>query len=72
MPYGRAGGPWVLLDGGQVSLRYTRVDVEDAVSRLVVGSTCPDRQAWADEYARATASDAEAVQVFGPRDGRPV
>jgi hypothetical protein len=29
----------------------------------------PDRQEWAD-HLRSAASDAEALTVFGPRDGR--
>jgi hypothetical protein len=31
----------------------------------------PDRAAWAEDYLRATASDADAIAAFGPRDGRP-
>lgn len=37
---------------------------------VLAGSTYPDRAAWADEYVRAQASDADAVAAFGPRDGR--
>jgi predicted phosphodiesterase len=70
MPYGRPGGAWALLRDGQVSLRHTEVDVEAAVAAVVSGSTYPERAAWAQEYLRATASDAEALRAFGPRDGR--
>jgi predicted phosphodiesterase len=70
MPYGRPGGHWALLQDGQVSLRRTEIDVDDAVARVVAGSTYPDRQAWADGYVRARASDAEALTTFAPRDGR--
>jgi predicted phosphodiesterase len=70
MPYGRAGGSWALLNGGQVALRHTEVDLEAAVAAVVAGSTYPDRQAWADEYVRSANSDADAVAAFGPRDGR--
>jgi putative phosphoesterase len=70
MPYGRAGGNWALLQDGAVTLRRTIIDIDQAIAEVVAGSTYPDRQAWADEYLRATASDAEAVTVFGPRDGR--
>jgi hypothetical protein len=70
MPYGRAGGSWALLNGGQVALRHTEVDLEAAVASVVAGSTYPDRQAWADEYVRSANSDADAVAAFGPRDGR--
>ena len=71
MPYGRPGGAWALLRDGQVALRHTEVDVEAAVAAVVAGSGYPDRVAWADEYLRATASDADALRAFGPRDGRP-
>lgn len=70
MPYGRAGGAWALLHDGQVQLRSTAVDVEDAIAQIVARSTYPDRQAWAEEYLRSVNSDADAVRAFGPRDGR--
>jgi len=70
MPYGRAGGHWALLRDGAVTLHRTDLDIDRAVADVVAGSTYPDRQAWADEYLRATHSDAEALTVFGPRDGR--
>jgi putative phosphoesterase len=70
MPYGSTGGSWALLKDGAVTLRRTLVDVEQAVADVVSGSSYPDRQAWADEYVRAVHSDAEALIVFGPRDGR--
>ena len=70
MPYGRAGGSWALLREGQVELRHTVIDVEATVAAVVAGSTYDDRQAWADEYVRSANSDADAVTVFGPRDGR--
>jgi predicted phosphodiesterase len=69
MPYGRAGGNWALLRDGAVTLRRTVIDVERAVAQVVAESDYPDRQAWADEYLRATRSDAEALTVFTPRDG---
>ena len=71
MPYGRPGGHWALLRDGAVTLRRTIIDVDRAVADVVAGSTYPERQAWADEYVRAVNSDAEALTVFGPRDGRP-
>lgn len=70
MPYGRAGGNWALLDDGAVSLHRTLIDVEDAIEQVVAGSTYPERRAWAEYFIRATASDTEALAVFGPRDGR--
>ena len=70
MPYGRAGGNWALLHAGNVSLRHTPVDLEAAIEAIAATSTYPGARAWANTYLRATASDAEAVTTFGPRDGR--
>jgi predicted phosphodiesterase len=70
MPYGRAGGSWALLAGGQVSLRHTPVDLDAACGQIEARSGYPGRVEWADEYVRSRNSDAEAVRAFGPRDGR--
>lgn len=70
MPYGRAGGAWALLRGGQVSLRHTPVDVDAVCRRIIAESAYPDKEAWADEYVRSRHSDAVALTVFAPRDGR--
>ena len=70
MPYGRPGGSWALLRDGQVALRHTAVDVEAAIEQVVAGSSYPDREAWAREHLTASASDAEALTAFAPRDGR--
>ncbi len=71
MPYGRAGGNWALLHDGGVSLRHTVVEVDAAVEAVVAGSTYPQRQAWADEYVRATNSDADAIAAFTQPGDRP-
>lgn len=70
MPYGRPGGAWALLSDGQVTLRYTPVDVPGAIEAVVAGSTYPDARTWAQDYLTASASDAEALTTFSPRDGR--
>jgi hypothetical protein len=70
MLHGRPGGSWALLHDGQVSLRHTALDVDRAVAAVVAGSSYPDRTEWADYFLRAQASDAEALTVFAPRDGR--
>ena len=71
MPYGRPGGHWALLENGAASLRRVEIDVDAAVAAVVAGSAYPDRAAWAGDYLRAQASDADAIRAFGPRDGRP-
>jgi predicted phosphodiesterase len=70
MPYGRAGGSWALLAAGQVSLRHTPIDIDAACSEIEARSGYPGRAEWAEEYVRSRNSDADAVRVFGPRDGR--
>ncbi|AXH89631.1 metallophosphoesterase family protein [Micromonospora aurantiaca] len=69
MPYGGAGAWWALLGPG-VQLRRTRFDVDAACARVAAESTFPDAAAWADEYVRSRHSDADALTVFAPRDGR--
>jgi putative phosphoesterase len=69
MPYGSAGAHWALLDGG-VSLRRTAFDADAACARITAESGYADAAAWADEYVRSQHSDAAALRVFGPRDGR--
>jgi predicted phosphodiesterase len=71
MPYGRPGGSWALLRNGDVTLHRVEIDVAAAVAAVVAGSAYSGRAAWADEYIRAQASDADAIAAFGPRDGRP-
>jgi predicted phosphodiesterase len=70
MPYGAAGAHWALLGPG-VQLRRTRYDAAAASARLIAESGYPGAAAWAGDYINASASDAEAIEAFGPRDGRP-
>jgi putative phosphoesterase len=69
MPYGGAGAHWAMLGPG-VDLRVTEFDLDQACRRIVAESSYPDVQEWAEYYVRSTASDAEALEAFGPRDGR--
>ncbi|MEU8023826.1 metallophosphoesterase family protein [Micromonospora haikouensis] len=69
MPYGGPGADWALLGPG-VQLRRTAFDVDAACARVAAESDFPDAAGWADEYLRSRYSDAEALAVFGPRDGR--
>lgn len=71
MPYGRAGGSWVLLENGNVSLRHTDLDLDEAVNAIVGRSTYPSRATWAEEYIRAANSDADAIIAFTPGEDRP-
>lgn len=70
MPYGRAGAHWALLADGAVSLRRTEFDVDAACAAIRTSSSYSDVGEWADYFVRARASDAKAMAVFAPRDGR--
>ncbi|MQY13180.1 hypothetical protein SRB5_33230 [Streptomyces sp. RB5] len=71
MPYGRSGAHWALLspDGG-VTLRRTEYDYAAACARITAASGYPDAAAWADEYVYARNSAEDALEAFGPLDGR--
>jgi predicted phosphodiesterase len=69
MPYGQPGAHWALLGPG-VSLRRSAFDADAACAQLAAESGYPKAAAWADEYVRARNTDAEALAVFGPMDGR--
>jgi predicted phosphodiesterase len=69
MPYGRFGAHWALLGPG-VALRRTLFDADTACARVATESGYPDAAAWADEYVRARNTDTDALEAFGPRDGR--
>lgn len=71
MPYGRPGGHWALLRAGEVAMRWTTVDADAVCAQVVAASGYPGCQEWVDYFVRAAASDAEALILFAPRDGRP-
>lgn len=70
MPYGRTGAHWALLANGAVTLRRTAFDVVAACAAIAAQSSFPGAAEWAGYFIRAPATDAEALAIFGPRDGR--
>jgi predicted phosphodiesterase len=73
MPYGSIGAHWALLGGHDrpsISLRRTEYDARAAAEEIIAGSAFPDIAAWVDFFVRASASDLEALDVFGPKGGR--
>lgn len=70
MPYGSPPAPWALIDRGGIHLRCAPLDVDAAARRLIDASAYPDIRAWVDEYLLAPPSDGDAIEAFGPRDGR--
>lgn len=70
MPYGRAGAHWALLTGGVVQMRRAAYDIDAACARVAATSGFPDVENWADYFLHSRASDADALAVMAPRDGR--
>jgi predicted phosphodiesterase len=70
MPYGGAGAHWALLAGGRVTLGVAAFDVEAARRSIAESCDYPDVDEWTDYFLHSRASDFEALEVFGPRDGR--
>ena len=70
MPYGQPGAHWALLRDGAAELHRSLFDVDAAAAAIERDSTFPGRTQWCDDYLRTTPSDAEALEAFGPRDGR--
>lgn len=69
MPYGHQAAPWAVLGPG-VELRFTEFDAADARHRIATESRYPDAQDFADTYLSGAVSDFQALDVFGPMDGR--
>ena len=70
MPYGRQGAHWALLADGVVSMRRTAYDPVAACALVTGQSSFPDVAEWADYFLHARASDADALAIMAPRDGR--
>lgn len=70
MPYGGAGAHWALLADGHVTLGVTSFDVEAARRSIAASCDYPDVDEWTDYFLHSRASDFEALEAFGPRDGR--
>lgn len=66
------GAHWALLADGAVTMRHTSYDADAACALVTEESSCPEVAEWADYFLRARASDADALAVMAPRDGRPV
>lgn len=70
MPYGAPAASWALLSQSGLALRHTALDAQSVAAEIVESSTYPNIREWVNEYVLAIASDAEAINAFGPRDGR--
>jgi hypothetical protein len=70
VPYGRQGAHWALLAGGAIAMWRTGYDAGAACAEVQEQSSYPDVAEWADYFLHARASDADALAVMAPRDGR--
>ena len=70
MPYGRPGAHWALLADGAVTLGRSLFDVAAARTEILAAGS-PHALARVMDYLDEVADDAEAIEAFGPRDGRP-
>ena len=70
MPYGRQGAHWAILSGGVIEMRRTAYDPVAACAQVTASSSYPDVAEWADYFLHARATDADALAVMAPRDGR--
>jgi putative phosphoesterase len=71
MPYGRQGAHWAVLSDGSVGMCRTPYDPAAACAEVVASSSYPDVADWTDYYLHSRATDADALAVMAPRDGRP-
>jgi hypothetical protein len=55
---------------GIVEMRYTPYDADAVCAEIIAGSAFPEVTEWTDEYLRGQISDADALAVMAPRDGR--
>lgn len=70
MPYGSGFASWALLDSRSVQLRHTPVDAQVVADTILADSDYPDARQWVEDYILGPPSDTDALQAFGPRDGR--
>lgn len=70
LPYGRRGAHWAILSHGVVCLGRTLFDPATLANEVVAASRLPNVRQWVTENLLTPASDVEAIETFGPRDGR--
>jgi predicted phosphodiesterase len=70
MPYGRQGAHWAVLGGGAIEMRRTSYDPVAACAEVTASSSFPEVAEWTDYFLHARATDADALAVMAPRDGR--
>jgi putative phosphoesterase len=70
MPYGRQGAHWAVLGRGTIEMRRTSYDPAAACAEIAASSSFPDVAGWTDYFLHARATDADALAIMAPKDGR--
>jgi putative phosphoesterase len=71
MPYGRAGAHWTRIGSdGAIETHITTFDADAALDTLEATSTFPNVREWATPYLKGHLTDIQALETFGPKDGR--
>lgn len=70
MPYGRKEPSWAILSEGTVALGSTPVDPDEMANQISEASLFPGVRTWVSDYVARPPSDLEAIDAFGPLDGR--
>lgn len=70
MPYGRKHPSWVILSQGKVTLGSTATNPTDVARRILGASRFPGVNEWVQDYVFAAPPDIDAMEAFGPMDGR--
>lgn len=70
MPYGMKDRSWAILSQRKVTLGSTGVDSDDVARRISESSRFPGVNDWIRDYVLGRPSDGDAMEAFGPMDGR--
>jgi putative phosphoesterase len=71
MPFGQAGANWSRIRAdGTIETRVTYFDINAALSDLEATGCYENAREWAFPYLTGQFTDVQAIETFGPRDGR--
>lgn len=70
MPYGRTDPSWIILEQGIVTIGYAPVDSVHMGHEIAEASLFPGVETWVADYVIQPATDIDALEAFGPMDGR--
>jgi putative phosphoesterase len=70
MPCGRKHPSWAILSQASVKLGSTMIYSADVARRILETSRFPGVNDWVQDYVLGAPSDVNAMEAFGPMDGR--